>query len=208
MNRQPFSTNAVYHVYNRGTEKRKIFLDHADWSRFLSNLQEFNDANPAMHWKYKESEVQLRTPPLVQILAYCLMPNHYHLMLRQIHENGIPLFMQKLGTGYTNYFNQKNERSGALFQGRFKSVAVERDEYLGYLPHYIHLNPKEVVGENWRTYPWSSYLAYIGRPNPALSVDDFEFMLSLYEPTGYQHHLDEWLASKEKQNDLASVLLD
>ncbi len=95
----------------------------------------------------------------MQILAYCLMPNHYHLVLKSLTENGITEFMRKLGTGYTNYFNKKNKRVGGLFQGKFKAKAVEDDEYLQYLIHYIHFNPLDIEHSMkfLKDYPWSSY---------------------------------------------------
>ena len=189
MNREPCATNNIYHIYNRGVDKRKIFT--ADWDRirFVRNLFEFNDKNPALHQIYKDAvyEVQPRIQ-LVEILAYCLMPNHYHLLVRQTTDNGVVMFMKKLGTGYTMYFNQKYERSGALFQGRFKSVLVENDVYSRYLPHYIHLNPLDLTMPSWRDgkvnkkealrslmeYKWTSLHDYIDRPRfPNIVTTDF-----------------------------------
>ncbi len=118
-----FVNNQVYHIYNRGVEERKVFLDKEDYFRFVHNLFEFNDEAPAMNLYYKlfqlqaqSYEVQLRKVKvmereprklLVEILLFCLMPNHFHLLIKQKVDNGIVKFMQKLGTGYTNYFNKK-----------------------------------------------------------------------------------------------------
>jgi putative transposase len=210
MNRDPFITDSIYHVYNRGTDKRTIFLSIHDRQRFMSNLYEFNDSNPALNWKYKAelSEVRPRKK-VVEILAYCLMPNHYHLMLRQITDGGITLFMRKLGTGYTMYFNTLNNRSGALFQGKFKSVGVERDTQLRYLPHYIHANPLEGLGgepiSQLGQYSFSSAPAYLGRNHYDI-ITDTEFISSLY-PEGYEAALKDWLTA-QKTEDLAGVTLD
>jgi len=108
------------------------------------------------------------------------MPNHFHLILKQLVEKGISKFMQKLGTGYANYFNEKQERTGALFEGRFKSILIEDHGYLKHLSRYIHLNCIDLIEPNWKengiedweaaneflnNYKWSSYLDYIGKKN-------------------------------------------
>ena len=128
-----FANNELYHVYNRGVEKRNLFMDEADYSRFVHNLYDFNDHSPVLNVKYyfdqQSRTVQSRVLKgrkeprklLVDILVFTLMPNHFHMLLRQKRENGISRFMQKLGTGYSMYFNKKYERVGALFQGKFKA---------------------------------------------------------------------------------------
>jgi len=184
--KSPLVVGEIYHIYNRGVEKRSIFspLDTFDYQRFLLSLQIFNSQSSAEHSWYwdaqkheseKSSEVRLprmmsKQEPLVEILAFCLVENHYHLLLREINDNGITEFMRKLGTGYTNYFNTKYERVGPLFQGKFKSVLIERNEQLQYIPHYIHLNALDMLLPGWKehiadpkeaiqlvkNYPWSS----------------------------------------------------
>ena len=117
------------------------------------------------------------------------MDNHFHMIIRQKAENGITEFMRKLGTGYTNYFNQKYERNGALFQGKFKSVCIKNNTHLMYLPIYIHLNPLDFKFKEWRegkikdykgaidfldSYRWSSYMDYTGKKNfPSIIRKDF-----------------------------------
>lgn len=207
MNREPFETAKIYHIYNRGTEKRSIFMDAADRPRFLYNLQEFNDENPALNWQYKGISEVRPQKRVVDILAYCLMPNHYHLMLRQIRDNGITSFMRKIGTGYTMYFNKKYGRSGALFQGKFKSVLVDRDEYLRYLPHYIHMNPREIGVTNLQTYQWSSCSAFIDSTNSSSLLTDLSFMRGLY-PQGYAASLMNWVQDNESIPNMNNILLD
>lgn len=182
MQRTPLVTDNYYHVYNRGVEKRIIFLDEQDYSFFVHCLYEFNDIKPAIDTRWQPQRTVLRVPrdPIVDIVAWCLMPNHFHLLLRQRTKNGISFFMKKLGTGYAMYFNKKYQRSGILFQGRFKSVHVHRDEYLLHLIRYIHLNPIDLIVSDWEsngvsdwlktnqfleTYRWSSYLDWIGKKN-------------------------------------------
>lgn len=141
MRKTEFANEEHYHICNRGVDKRKVFLDVRDYSRFLKNLEDFNTTDP--NWKKTAAQFQgltLNKNPLVEIIAYCLNPNHYHLILKQIKEKGITEFMQRIGTGHTMYFNQKNQRSGSLFQGPFKAVHINTNEYLLYLSAYINHN--------------------------------------------------------------------
>ena len=187
MKRPQFAEGELYHIFNRGVEKRNIFMTDGDRFRFIYNLYEFNDTAPAQNIFYKRSafnayEVGLRKSKksLVEILAFVLMPNHYHLMLRQLVEGGVTEFMRKLGTGYTNFFNLKYDRVGSLFQGKFKAVLLKHEAHFAHLPHYIHLNPLDIVMPEWRkgdvkndakamrflkSYRWSSLLDYLGNKN-------------------------------------------
>ena len=153
-----FEPGRIYHVFNRGVEKRDIFLSDGGRWRFLQGLYLFNDENVSanllfrleqekgkMHFgilrKYMK-ETGIERKPLVRIMADCLKPNHYHLVLEEVQDNGISRFMHKLGTGYTKFFNKKYERVGPLFQGPFKAVEVKTDEQLMYLLAYINvINP-------------------------------------------------------------------
>ena len=170
MNRVPIELESFHHVYNRGTEKRQIFMDKEDRELFLKFLYVLNDReieSPSkifqLHGRYGENSTN--GAPLVAIVAYCLMPNHFHLLLNEIFEGGISKFMQRLGTAYTMYFNDKYERTGALFQGTFKSRLVEDVNYLLKVIDYIHLNPfkgrnsKEMV-TTLSSYKYSSFSAY------------------------------------------------
>ncbi|MBL7081387.1 MAG: transposase [Candidatus Omnitrophica bacterium] len=206
MRRVKFVNDEIYHVYNRGVEKREIFLNNQNYFRFIHDLFEFNDESPAPNMDYyyeKTQSLEVRLPKierrkprklLVEILAFCLMPNHFHLLLRQKRERGITEFMRKLGTGYTNYFNKKYKRVGALFQGKFKAVIVKKESHFLYLPYYIHLNPLELIDSDWKngrikdlsklvefleSYRWSSHLDYIGKKNfPSLTQR--EFLLEIF----------------------------
>ncbi len=156
MKRPVFINDQFYHVFNRGTDKRDVFADEQDYRRFLFSMKGFNDVNSTLNF-YRRLNVgsptslkPINQESLVEILCYCLMPNHFHLIVRQLKENGITSFMRKMGTGYTNYFNQKHKRSGVLFQGKFKSILIESDEYLNYLIQYIDLNPLELIEPDWK----------------------------------------------------------
>lgn len=170
----------LYHVYNRGTDKRNIFTSVSDYERFLTLLYVSNGSIP-VHLQLQGSTLNKVVDidlgkKLVSIGAYCLMPNHFHIILSGIEINGISHFMQKLTTGYTMYFNKRYERSGSLFQGRYKAVHVEKDNYLKYLMTYIHLNPIKIIDSKWKEqgikdlkkseahlegYKYSSYLDYV-----------------------------------------------
>src|SRR3989344_979129 len=144
-----------YHIYNRGNSKQNIFLDKEDYFRFISLLyisntsESFNLYDLSRSSNFSVYEID-KTDILVHIGAFCLMPNHFHVLITQMEENGISKFMQKLSTAYSMYFNKKYKRTGCLFEGKFKSQHVDTDEYLKYLFSYIHLNPVKLIQEDWK----------------------------------------------------------
>lgn len=210
-----FANDEYYHIYNRGVDKRNIFLDRNDYVRFLHDLYEFNDKNPAIQYSRANvggstSNIEKKSrEKLVEIICFCLMPNHFHLVLMQLVEEGITRFMHKIGTGYTMAFNIKRERSGSLFQGRFKSVHIENEIYLTHLSRYIHLNPVEIKAPHWKKqgiknwkavnefleeYCWSSYLDYIGKINFP-SITNRKLILDIFGgEKEYRKFAREWLA--------------
>lgn len=219
----------IYHVYNRGVEKRTIFSETEDYLRFIHDLFEFNDeasvSNALYYFDPKSMRVQSRYVQeerrprklLVEILLFTLMPNHYHLLLRQNKENGIVKFMQKLGTGYTMYFNKKYDRVGGLFQGRFKAVMVQMQAHFLHLPFYIHANPlfKKYGGStsiDWRNgmkflegYRWSSFPDYIGKKNFP-SVTSREFLLDFFGgKEAYQRETERLLRECDRDMLLDSI---
>ena len=135
-----------YHVYNRGVDKRVVFKDKQDFFQFIQMLDHFNQEESLGGLRECKYPINLEhrgsTSVLVEVVAYCLNKNHYHLILKQVVDNGISKFMQKVGTGYTMYFNKKNKRTGSLFGGRFKSKYIEIGEQLGYVGVYVNLNNK------------------------------------------------------------------
>ena len=147
-----FSVEEFYHLYSRGVDKRPIFLDDSDKKRFVRLLFICNGIKPVM---YREtSKLPFKNidtgQKLVAIGAYCLMPNHFHLLIKEITEGGVVKFMSKLLTAYSTYFNKKHERIGALFGSEFKSSHLDSNEYLKYIFSYIHLNPLKTLSVNWR----------------------------------------------------------
>ncbi len=217
MRRIQFVNDYFYHIYTRGTEKRNILLKEVDYFRFIHDLYEFNNVKATLNLARDivrgstSNNISNNKKPrelLVEIIAFCLMPNHFHLILRQLKEKGITKFMQKLGTGYTMYFNQKNKRTGALFQGRFKAILVDKDNYFLPLVNYVHLNPVELIEPNWKEegirdrkkvnefledYRWSSYPDYVGIKNFP-SVINKEFFTSYFKnEENYKNFVNQWL---------------
>lgn len=152
MRKVPFQNDEYYHVFNRGVEKRTIFLDEEDYSYFTHVLETFNSQGSSINTRYNyRNRISIDKPqPLVEIISYCLMPNHFHFLIKQVSDGGISKFLQKLGIGFTHFFNKKYERSGVLFQGKTKSSHVGDDAYLNYLKMYIELNPLDLCESGWK----------------------------------------------------------
>lgn len=155
-----------YHIFNRGNDKRKIFLQPRDYSRFQKTSYYYQFAGPKQRFSnFSKQKIHLFKPSqdtkLVEIICYCLMPNHFHLLIRQLKDGGTANFISQLTNSYTKYFNTKYKRVGGLFQGTFKAVLVKNDEQLIHLTRYIHLNPIVAnITKSLDTYPWSSYAEY------------------------------------------------
>lgn len=160
----PFANGQYYHIYNRGTEKRWIFEKRRDYQRFIKTILYYQLLGPKPRFSdYSESNFKTDSAEkLVEIVAYCLMPNHFHILLKQLKDGGISEFVSKVSNSYTKYFNTKYDRVGPLLQGEFKAVLVETDEQLLHLSRYIHLNPfVSFLIDSLENYEWSSYLEYI-----------------------------------------------
>ncbi len=160
LRKAPLISGEFYHIYNRGAHKQPIFLDGRDYNRFLLSLYSSNNTeriplgnlfqNNAGRSCMDMFDFVKADKALVDVVAYCLMSNHFHLILRQKVENGISIFMKKLLTAHSMYFNIKHDHSGTLFQGRFKSKHVNTDDYFRYLVSYVHLNPLEIIEPDWK----------------------------------------------------------
>jgi len=143
-----FKVGGYYHIYNRGTDKRKIFLDKGDLYYFFDSIQiynsveKFNNRASSKNSRKINLEKAKNSEKLVSIIAYALLPNHYHFILKEEVEGGISKFMQKLGTSYTKYFNNKYKRTGVLFQGKFKAKEIYSDESLNHISVYVNMNYK------------------------------------------------------------------
>ena len=228
-----FIEGKIYHIYNRGVEKRDIFLDDEDYFRFIHDLFEFNDEELATILYYKKPFIQLyetkshrvdhKRKLIVEILVFTLMPNHFHLLLRQRRENGISEFMHRLGVGYSMYFNQKYERNGSLFQGTYKAVLVENEAHFIHLPYYIHVNSLDLRFPEWRdkeiknyqeamkfleNYRWSSFPDYIGKKNFP-SVTERKFLSEIMDKEqGCKNFIENWIEYKKEIKDFGDAQLE
>src|SRR3989338_7341884 len=211
-----FAVGEYYHLYNRGVEKRKTFMRHADSARFIRLLYLANGTEPYKYERLKEkalTEID-RGKAIVAIGAYVLMQNHFHLLAREIVDGGISTFMEKLATGYSSYFNKRHERVGPLFQGRFKAQHIGRDEHLKYLYAYIHLNPVKLIDPKWKEnkifdrkkaeaylnkYKYSSFLDYAGQQKreEAAILTKEAFPEYFTDHLEFSNFIKDWLANDE-----------
>ena len=211
-----FAPEEYYHLYNRGVDKRPIFLNHDDRLRFLILLLTANREKPfhlsdLSHWQGASlTEIAEKNlgNSLINIGAYCLMPNHFHLLIRE-KNNNTPVFIKKLLTGYSMYFNIKYHRTGRLFETHFKSQHISEDVHLKYLFAYIHLNPVKIHDPiNWEKkiipnpdqakkflndYRFSSYQHYIGANRPEdVILNRAAFPDYFQKPGEFAEWIDDW----------------
>lgn len=212
--------NGYYHLYNRGVEKRTIFLDEQDYSVFLSYLKEYLSpknvsglsqklANPNI--SSRERDKILKTIRLnnfadeITLLSYCLMPNHFHFFIKQKSAGSIDKFMNSLGTRYTMFFNKKYKRVGSLYQGVYKAVDVTSDAQFIYLTKYIHKQALAFQGEALESQP-SSFKEYL-RQRKTNWIDTNE-VLSYFSKTVPHLSYETFVKEDENNNIISSLELD
>ncbi len=219
-----FSENEYYHLYNRGNSKQKIFFDDKDRDRFIKLLYlcnskqriDFNNnivKRKISAWNFEKGD------PIVNIGAWVLMDNHFHLYISPKTEVGLPFgnnvtdFMQRVSTSYSKYFNAKYKRTGSLFEGNFKSIHIENDVQAKYLFSYIHLNPIKQIDPKWKekgiqnkskvieflnSYKWSSYLDYMEVPRPENKIiNRIDFLNYFVSKKHFQKEIFEWISIKQ-----------
>ncbi len=216
-----FGIGEYYHVYNRGVDKRVIFMDDRDYERFLCLLFLSNsDKNFSItkdskdDWSFKKVLEMDRGEQLVSIGAWCLMPNHFHILIREKVEGGISKFMHKLTMGYSGYFNKKYLRRGSLFEGAFKVRHVDSDKYLKYMYAYIHLNSVGIIDKGWKNkhignvfeakkfvkeFDYSSYKDYLGEErmeNKIIDKESFPNYFGTIQKFGQM--MDFWIDNSEE----------
>ena len=146
MRKHKFITDQYYHIYNRGVDKRDIFMDQYDLIRFTLSIKEFNNIKPigsikeVLKNKSDLDRLKNEDKPLVSIVCFCMNPNHFHFIIKQEVEGGISEFLKRLLGGYARYFNKIHNRTGTLFQGRFKSKLIEKDDYFLKIRPYVNIN--------------------------------------------------------------------
>lgn len=216
-----FAENEYYHLYNRGVDKRLVFENESDKKRFMLLLYLCNGRAPFRfdrlpNWKSETSlelivaaMMERMGSPIIAIGAYCLMPNHFHLLVREITKKGISIFMHRLSTAYTMYFNLRRKRTGSLFQGPFKAEHAKTDRYLQYLFSYIHLNPIKLIESKWKesgikdrrraeqylaAYSHSSYLDYTDTKREFSKIlNRKEFPDYFLTKTTFNREIADWL---------------
>lgn len=201
-----FVNNEYYHLYNRGVDKRDITIDKFDSDRFVQSLDVFNDIalSGSIYEFSRDTEVLKKERPLVEVLAYCLNPNHFHLLVRQKETDGVSKFLHRLTGGYSWYFNNKYKRKGALFQGPFKARHVDDNDYLLHLSAYINYNyvVHRISGETKKRVR-TSLQEYQGE---APRVCHTKFILGQFDsPKAYvnfcQESLELMLRTKDEANE-------
>ena len=205
-----FYTNEYYHIYNRGNNKRNVFLESLDFSRFMDSIIQFNSEEPIgsiYQNSFRDKSLRSSTPKLVEIICYCLNPNHFHLLLKQLVNKGISKFMHRLGTGYTNKFNLKYDGSGSLFQGRYKAIHINSNGYLLHLSSYINLNYKVHGLES--SVSRSSWEEFINNKDSDYKISTNEIILAQFKnKREYEKFALESLSTIRQKRDMEELLLE
>lgn len=207
-----FVKGEYYHIYNRGNSKQRIFRDKNDYVRFIGLLFACNSSENFKIDNLNKKESLLNFPrgkQIVYIGAYCLMPNHFHILITDAGEGNVSKFMQKLITAYVMYFNKKYQRTGSLFEGKFKAEYASSDRYLKYLFSYIHLNPIKLIESKWKKvgiqnkpkvlkfleqYQYSSYLDYLGIERYEKIIIGRNYFPEYFPSKNYfQREIFEWI---------------
>ena len=234
--KEQFVNGEIYHIVARRAEDNLLFKDPDDYYRGIFSIYEFNNVKPVIirsRRKARSKEEADKDPLsvidsrdlLVEVLAFCLMPNHIHLLLKQLKEGGISKFMNKFGAGYPAYFKRKHNQQdkGYFFQGRFVSVPIKTNEQLKTVFVYIHTNPASLIEPKWKeigiqnpekviefleNYKWSSYLDYIDKNNFP-SVTQREFLLRIMgSKQGCQEFVEDWIKYKGEIKDFSELALE
>jgi putative transposase len=225
--------NEIYHIILRGVADSVIFKDRNDYYRGVFSLYEFNDINPVLIRDRRRARLRAKKEGreqfsanrdmFVEILTFYFMPNHIHLLLRQIKNDGITQFMKKFGTGYAVYFNKKYNRKGHLFQGRFRAVHIKTNEQLRTVFVYIHTNGVSLLEPKWKekgiinlkkvikfleNYKWSSYADYLSKKNfPSLTKRGF-LLKVMGGKKGCREFVNGWIEYKKELGDFNKIALE
>ncbi len=236
--KEQFVNDEIYHITLRGLDDNLIFKDVDDYYRGIFSIYEFNDSRPVSIKKRREIRESLKNKirrgrasadfidernRMVDVLTFCFMPNHIHLLLKQLKDGGINKFMVKVGTGYAGYFNRKYKRKGYVFQNRFHAVHIKNDEQLITVFIYIHANPISLIEPKWKeigikdpekiiefleNYKWSSYLDYIGKKNFP-SVTERKFITELVgNEQRCKELVDNWVRYKGEIKEFVDLALE
>ena len=196
-----------YHIYNRGVEKRIVFTDKLDYKIFLSYLKAYlSPPYPGQVRPVRVSDIHEQ----IQLICYCLMPNHFHLLVKQKNRFGIVTFMRRLTNAYTRYFNERYKRVGPLFQGSYKAVLIQEEPYLLHLTRYIHLNPLDLQTQNRShllAYPYSTYGDYLGKRKTSwVHPEEILFFFKTAQKTSFKDVLSYQSFVEDYVGEFAEIL--
>jgi putative transposase len=211
MRKEPLIEGEYYHIYNRGVDKRDIFSDKKDIYRFIESMTEFNQVDVVgslRDSKKMSSAPKALAEPLVAIVVYCLNPNHFHFVLKQLVEGGIAKYMQKLQAGFTSYFNIKNSRTGALFQGTFKSHLMDSENYFNKIIGYVNKNYKiHNIPKNKSHLIFASDFEYENNKFKIVSKKEGEEVLKIFNgQKSFKKHCDEVVLITREERGKISLL--
>lgn len=207
----PFVNGHYYHIYNRGVEKKTIFEKKWDYSRLIKTIKYYQLLGP----KPKLSRFLISSifkpdvnKKIVDIICYCLMPNHFHFLVKQLKDGGVTEFISKLSNSYTKYYNTKHKRVGPLLQGEFKAVLIESDAQLIHVSRYIHLNPiSSFLVKDLNQYPWSSYGEYI-RGNVDGICNKEDILAFFKTPQDYQQFILDQISYAQELEKIKHITID
>ena len=234
--KQQFVNNEIYHIMLRGIDDNLIFKDTNDYYRGIFSIYEFNTSKPVTIQYRRKIRARIKKEPdrgpssnndgrdkLIEVLAFCFMPNHIHLLVKQIKAGGITKFMSKVGTGYGGYFNRKYQRKGHVFQNRFSAVHIKDDNQLKMVFVYIHTNPVALIESRWKEkgienpektiqflekYKWSSYPDYIEKKNfPSVTNREFIFKV-INDKENCQNFINSWVRYKGEIREFSELALE
>ena len=220
MRRQPIVTNEYYHIYNRGVDKRNIFSDKIDIKRFIESIIEFNqiDGIGSLVNKRKQNNQiepkalsrRNKNKPLVGIVTYCLNPNHFHFVLKQLIDGGVAKFMQKLQGGYTYYFNIKNSRTGSLLQGTFKANHLSNENSFNKAIGYVNKNYKiHNIPKNKLNFVFASDYEYENNNFKIVSKIEGKKILKIFNGSkSFKKHCEEIISMARKEKGKTDLLKD
>jgi putative transposase len=215
MEEKMLARGGFYHIYTKSIAGFNIFNNDNEFNRMRSVIKYYRAENPFLRFseflrfgkKEKEEDKEKKQPKrIVRILAYCLMPTHLHLILEQLEEKGISIFMSKILNSYTRYFNTKHRRKGPLWESRFKYVLVSSDEQLLHLTRYIHLNPVTAyLVEKPEDWEWSSYFQYLGRAIDSICCLDRTLVI---EPKEYQKFVEDRIGYQRELAKIKALIIE
>lgn len=207
-----FANDYYYHVYNRGVDKQNVFFQDRDYRRFLQTFSYYQFAEPKPRYSRRTTDSLLLFKPKIEnasieLACYCLMPNHFHFLIKQRKEEGVSSFVSKLTNSYTKYINTKYKRTGPLFQGTFKAVFIETDEQSLHLSRYIHINPLiSKITSNLDNYKWSSWKQYMGIE--AGMCNNRDILSHFNSPESYRKFIEDQIDYAESLHFLKHQLVD